>query len=208
MLFQGRDGELRIYEHGTSGATYYLKLLFCDMNMTCPIGRPQREEMLVFNRTRYDSNAHMITGGDEMAYGPIPTSFSCRIADTDANQNIFWWLGSGATSLAKRHVRVAAGSTVTIQSRKGKSAGIHGNTLPDFVGSGTSKFAFLVQVRWDGSTDFGISMDEVWFPPQDQSITEAEDSLTLNMTGHIFGGVSRITGFTGGTNNFGVTVCA
>ena len=39
MILQGKDGELRMYDHGLNGTTYYLEVLFTDMNFSGPISR-------------------------------------------------------------------------------------------------------------------------------------------------------------------------
>ena len=41
----------------------------------------------------------------------------------------------------------------------------------------------------------GFRWDEVYFPPQEQTITEGEDAVTFNLSGQIYGGVTNITAF-------------
>ena len=46
MLFQGKDGELRLIDFGDSGTTYYLEVLFCEFSKAiqliggAPVGQP------------------------------------------------------------------------------------------------------------------------------------------------------------------------
>src|SRR3990167_360645 len=98
MLWQGMDGELRIYSFGKiygsepSGTTYYLEVLFTEMNFTGPISRPRTEETLVMNRNRFDSRAHYVQSNDDPRYAPIPITFSCKLADTVDTRALGDWL--------------------------------------------------------------------------------------------------------------------
>jgi len=192
MLFQGKDGELRLIEHGTGGTTYHLEVLFWEMDFTGPTSRGRTEETLMMDRGNFDSNAHYIEGNDEPRYAPLPISFSCRINDTRDSQVLLDWI-SGVTIL---------GGTTQIYSFKGRTT-IDGNTLPDFVEgrSGTSKkFAYRVEIKWDGTTDVGYRYDEVYFTPGEQSISESADGLTLSASGQVYGDVSpALIAFTTGT---------
>ena len=95
MIFQGKDGELRIIEFGLNGTTRYLKFLFCEMNYDGPISRPRSEETLIMDRGNFDSNAHYIAGNDEPRYSALPLTFSCRLADTTNTQVLLDWLKVG-----------------------------------------------------------------------------------------------------------------
>jgi len=192
MIFQGRDGEMRLIEYGDSaGTTYYLSILFHDMNLSCPIGRPQRDETLVLNRTRFDSHATTLLGDDYTRYGPLPISFTCRLDDKMYTKKLIDIM-AGTTVGANFQV----GGVTSIYSTKGHTDdwGGSGSSLPSFVQSG-KKLAVNVEVLWDGTQDMGIRMAEVHFPPNQQTITESEDGLALNCNGEIYGGVSRITAF-------------
>jgi len=184
MVFQGKDGELRISDFGISGATYYLSLLFSEMDFTGPTSRPRIDDSLIMDRGVFDTNAHYISGNDDPRYAPLPISFSCKLADTTNTRVLFDYI-SGVTKIA---------GTTQLYSWKGKSEGIDGNTLPVFKDS-TGKYAYQVQVLWDGTNDLGIGYSEVYFPPGQQTITESADGLTLSVNGMVYGGVSRILAF-------------
>jgi len=192
--FTGKDGELRIYDRGTGGTTHYLKILFCDMNLTGPIARPKVDENLVLNRQTFDSDSHYVEGSDEAILAPLPLTFSCRADDQTHTKALHTWL-SGGTMIPN-----VKGATSTIYSWKGESSLTTGGTsLPDFADS--SKSAYRVEVLWDGTTnDYGLRWEEVYFPPNEQAITEAPENVILGINGQVYGGITRITAFSAGTN--------
>jgi len=189
MNLQGQDGELRISDNGLTGVTHYLEVLFAEMDFTGPTSRPRTEENLIMNRNKFDSNAHYILGPDNPRYEPIPISFSCRISDTSKSWMLSDWL-SGVT-------QITSGASVTqLYSTKGQSIGIDGNTLPDFADS--SKYAYNIEMLWDGDKNYGTSYPEVYFPPGEQTITESPDGLILSVNGQLYGDVTRVTAFAAG----------
>ena len=53
---------------------------------------------------------------------------------------------------------------------------------------------------WDGAgTDEGIKWAECYFPPEQQSITEGTDGVTINIVADCYGTVTRLTAFSTGT---------
>lgn len=182
-LFQGKDGECRISDMGLAGTTYYLAILFCEMDFTGPTSRPRIEDTLIMDRGVFDSNAHYISGNDEPRYAPLPISFSCKIADTLNSRVMMEWL-SGVTKIS---------GTTQLYTMKGTTT-IDSNTLPAFKDS-TGKFAYQFQVLWDGTLDLGIKYREVYFPPGQQTLTESADGLKLSANGMVYGDVTRITAF-------------
>ena len=189
MIFQGKDGELRLIEFGLSGTTYYAEVLFSEMDFTGPISRPRTEETLIMDRGKMDTNAHYIEGNDEPRYAALPFSFSCKIGDTNNAAVISDWV-SGVSP-----IKGYGSGTTSLHSCKGQTT-IDGNTLPNFKNA--TKQAFYLEVLWDGTNDYGIHYNEVYFPPGEQSITESADGLALSCNGQIYGDVSRITSFTAG----------
>jgi len=185
MLFQGKDGELRIAELGSGGTTHYLSVLFCEMDFTGPTSRPRIEDTLIMDRGIFDTNAHYISGDDSPRYAPMPFSFSARLADTVNSRALMDWL-SGATNIPN-----AVGGTTQVYSFDGTTT-IDGNTLPAFK---DDKTTYRVQVLWDGDSDIGLQYNDVFFPPGQQTITESADALTIASNGMIFGDVTRITAF-------------
>ena len=193
MLFQGKDGELRLYDYGNDGTTYYMKILFCEMNYDGPIARPRTEEKLIMDRGNFNADAHYAEGNDEPRYSPIPITFSCRLADTVNTRALADWI-SGATNIPN-----VAGGTTRIYSWDGITT-IDGNTLPSFRDTG--KQSYRAEVLWDGANDLGFRNDEVYFVPQESKITESAEGLILSCNGQIYGAVARITAFTSSTSPF------
>ncbi|KKN41182.1 hypothetical protein LCGC14_0725730 [marine sediment metagenome] len=185
MLFAGKDGELRVQDQGLSGTSYYLSLLFTEMDFSGPTSRPRTDETLMMNRGNFSTDSHYIESNDDPRLAPIPVTFSCRINDTENSRIISDWF-SGVT--------IMAGST-QIYSCKGKTA-IDSITLPDFKDSG--KQAYYVEVLWDGTTDYGLKYNEIYFTPGEQTITESADSLMMSINGQVYGDVTRIAAFTSG----------
>ena len=185
MLFQGKDGELRISDRGVGAVTHYLSLLFSEMDFTGPTSRPRVEDTLIMDRGVFDSNAHYISGDDSPRYAPLPISFSCRLADTVNSKVTFEWL-SGVTKLS---------GTTQLYNMKGHTyLDSSSVSLPVFADQ-TGKFAYQTEVLWDGSSDLGLQYSEVYFPPGQQTITESADGVILSCNGLVYGGVSRIEAF-------------
>jgi len=196
MQLQGQDGELRLYSRGGAGTTYYLQILFCEMDLTAPTSKPRTEDNLIMNRNKFDTDAHYILGPDTPRYEPQAISFSCRAADTNQFRAINDWLSGSSTP--------GAFGTTTLTSWKGKSEGIDGNTLPEFssVGGDPQPMAYMVESIWDGDKDFGERWHEVVFNPGETTITESPDGLIISANGMIYGDVTRVTAFTGTATEF------
>lgn len=201
-IFQHRDGQLRIYEHGrggiggagrtASGVTNYFEILFCDANLSAPIGRNFSEERIILDRGVFDSNAHYVQSNDAARLEPINLTFSCKLYDK-SQSNLLGQMLSGSTVLVS-----VGGVTYPLKSRSGKGMLIPGlsKTIrpPAFLAS-SGKIAFKIEVLYSGTSNYGYRWDEAFFNPGEQSMTEAEDSVTLNLNAKIFGGVTRIFSF-------------
>lgn len=190
--FTGKDGELRIYEYGISSSSdaYYLKILFCDMNLTGPIANPHPEETLILDRQTFNNNSHYVEGSDETQMTPKALTFSCRIDDQTYTQALHDWL-SGTTDITNN---VAGVSTIYSWSGKTGYAG-GGTSLPIFRDG--DKSSYRLEVMYEGSSvSQGWRWEEVYFPPGEQNITEAPESVILGVNGQVYGDVTRIAQFT------------
>ncbi len=153
------------------------------------------EERMILDRGLVDSNAHYVASGDAARLEPLGLTFSCRGADTRSTQLLIDLL-SGATVL------VDGGITYPVKSRKAKpqNTDLYGPRadaaipLPNFSDT-VHRNAYMVEVLWSGTSNWGFRWDEVYFPAAEQVITENEDSLTLGLNGRIYGGVTLITAF-------------
>jgi len=202
MIWQNRDGELRIVEHGVSGTTYYIEILFVDANLTGPIQRSRTEEVLYTDRGKADEHAGYREAPAASRLAPIPITFSCRTANT-AHTNALTRLLSGATVIRGKTLYSRDGCGATSQLAI-PQLGTWTTGLPGFADSG--KTTYMIQVLWSGSavSNFGYAWDNVYFHPEEQTITESEDALTLSISGQCYGGVSRLVSFFGGTTNLAV----
>ena len=191
IAIQGRDGELRLIEYGHQGTTYYLEVLFCEMDFTVPLAKPLVEEVLILDRGLLDGDARYIEGPDSPRYGYVNLTFSCRLADTVNATTLHEWI-SGVTKIS---------GVTQLYSWKGKTS-IDGNDLVDFEDD-SNKYAYRIEILWDDSNDYGIQCNEVYFPPDQQEIRESQDGLILSCNGLVYGGVTRITSFTSGPSEIG-----
>lgn len=197
-IFQGYDGELRLYDYGTGGTSHYLEVLFCEMDFSGPVSRGRNEERLVMDRGKFDSNAHYVQGTDDDIYAAMPFSFSCRLADTVNTRVLADWIG-GVTSITN-----AGGGATTLYSWGGltdiKARDGSAVSVPNFTDA--VKMRYRVECLWDGTNDYGTRYEEVYFNPNNQTITESPDGLMLNCNGQIYGDVTRITAFSSGYTAF------
>ena len=73
MIFQHRDGELRIAGGTTSDskatAPFYIEVLFVNAGFNAPIKRPEVSETLVMDRGVYTADAEYRRGMDESQDG-------------------------------------------------------------------------------------------------------------------------------------------
>jgi len=188
MIFKSKDGELRLYEGGA--APHYLIVLFTKADLSFPTGRGKSEEVLVMDRGNMDTNASYRQGSDDGIMNPLPVRFSGLINDATYTHALVQLL-SGSTSV---------GSAAAITTAKGKSSlTISGASVATKTFADSSKLAYNLQIMYDGSTDFVYELKEVYFPPDQQTITESEDGVTLDANGLWYGSGGTKSAFTSGT---------
>jgi len=187
MIFQHRDGELRIYSGttcpGSTTGTKFISVLFVNAGFSAPISRSKPIETLVMNRGVYDSNAEYRNGMDSEKMEPLPLSWAIKTVD-DTTTQWFVRLLTGSSPLKVRNK--------VVRSSKGESK-IDGVSTPLF--SDSAKIALDVEVLWDGTSDLGFKWREVYFPGAQQTVSEGEDEVTINVNGMVYGDVTRITAF-------------
>jgi len=187
--FTNKKGKLRLYD-GTA-TPFFLELDFDLGDFSGPLGIPKTEEILVLNRGVSDSDAHYIEGSDEAVLEPFDITFSAFVVDKTQCGYLLDWLeamqdGGGSPAVNSNTLVTTKGST----NRDGT------NTTPAFADS--TKMTCNVEYLLDGSTDIAWHYNEVWFPIDQQSISEAEDGVTVSLTGKVYGTVVRDTAFTSG----------
>jgi len=157
----------------------FFDVKFASMDFSGPLGRPKTAERLKLNRGNMDSCAHFVEGPDDPIYEAVPISFSLALDDTCNREYILlalecgtvgstYWTGAGVTT-------------------KGDTKNDGTNANPAFVDSG-KKCVDIVMI-WANSTGsvYGRAYYEVYFPPNEQSISEAEDAVTLTCAGGCYG---------------------
>lgn len=186
-LIAHKDGQMRLYS-GTTGGRYYLELLFTDASFNAPTMRKKTEERFILDRGVMDFHAHYVQGGDDPIMEPLPLTVSLKVNDTTSGVSYLdEWFRGGLVNLR------------TIVSTKGYSQNDGTNTNPSFVDS--TKKCFNVECIWDTTgTDLGYRWAEVYFTPDERTITEGEDGVTINLNGQIYGTIARIGTFTTATD--------
>lgn len=167
----------------------YFEISFSAMDFGGPVGRPLVEEMLELDRGRMDAKAHYRPGSDAPIYAPVMISNSFDVDDVYnkddfaeavecGNPGTSRWSGAGVTS-------------------KGTTKNDGSNYNPAFADA--SKKAVNVQVLFDagrtGGIPIGFAYYEVFFPPEEQSLAEAEDGIPITINGGCYGVIEKIHGF-------------
>jgi len=193
MKFTNKNGELRIYARTksadfVSGASY-LQVLFTNADLTFPLNRPRCAEILNLDRGNVDTNMSYVEGPDDPIMEPLPVSFSGRIDDQTYTGKLIGML-SGVTkdTTGSPFYTMKASSKLRIQQT--------GVTTVAFADA--SKLCYNLEIKYDGTTDAGWCLKEVYFPPEQQTIAEREDSIILNMNGLIYGAVVTRSAFGAG----------
>ena len=172
----------------------YYEVVFALMNLTAPEGNNRPEELVRLNRGQLDSKAHYVQGLDDPIVQPAPQISFGALLDSIYNKTalplvlavgnpgIATWPASGIST--KTDTQLPAGLTGTLVN------------TPPFTDP--TKKALCVQVTWDdlaGSRVFR-EYNETYIPSGGVTLTEAPDSLTLQLTGGIYGSIrSDLTHF-------------
>ena len=197
MQFSNKDGELRLYEAGASN--YYVSVLFTNADLTFPLGRPKVEEIMTLDRGNYDQNASYREGPDDVILEPLPVTFSGMLDDT-GNTNVLVALLSGATQITSNNG--ALNDLALMLTTKGTTTLNIGSTaISTVLFADSSKIAYNMEVLWDtAGSDYGFKLTEIYFPPDQQTINETADGVTLTMNGLFYGSAVTQTTFTSGTS--------
>jgi len=188
MKFTSKDGELRLYDG--KGVPRYLAILFTNADLNFPIARGKSEEILVMDRGNMNTDASYRQGSDDGIMNPLPVKFSGLINDAAYTHSLVQLL-SGSTTV---------GTATLCYSTKAKSSlTISGASVVTKAFADTSKMCWNLQVVYDGSLDFVYDLKEVYFPPDQQTITESEDGVTLDANGLWYGSGGTKSAFTSGT---------
>lgn len=200
ISFQGRDGSLRIMDGSTP--PNYLEIPYVQMNFSAGgINRPRPADPIV---PTIDGYVHLPDSSyEEKFFEPTSVSFTCWADDTTNSWKLrdalcnpdldsTWKVGTTTWTSAK-----GQGSPMT--AADGTTA--YGpSTFFD-----TKKVAVHMEVLWTtnisggaGTPRFGVRVNDIYFPPQDQSITESPDAVEISIKGLSYGQISQIGAFTVG----------
>jgi hypothetical protein len=186
-----RKAKIRLYD--STATPWYLEFDLDMGDLSGPLGIPRQEEILVLNRGVMDALGHYIQGADDKLMEPVQISFSVMIRDDQQTINILNWLAAGQDGAATQVNSHTLATTKADTQRNGANAN------PAFAD--TNKICFNVEYLMEtGGTDLGYKYAEVFFPLDQQTLSEAEDGITLALTGTCYGTIPRITAFTAGTD--------
>lgn len=194
IQFQGRDGELRLYD-GNSPPSY-VSVKFENMDFQGPIAKPRPPDPVVPTITGY-VHAPQDDSYERAFYEPVSISFSCQLDDTSNTYKL-----QDAMCNPYLNTPWAVGGVNWITT-KGRGSII----LSDGLFSPTQQFydqrkvtidAELLWSNPQAGSSWGLRYGEVYFPPQDQSYQETPDAVTLAAKGLVYGNISRIGAFTAG----------
>jgi hypothetical protein len=187
MKFTNKDAKIRLYD-GTTPTPFYFEMCLDNGDVSAPIGIKKHEEILVLDRGLVDSCAHYIISNDAPVMEPLTVTFSAMINDSQKFLD-FLDLVEGST--------VSGNTTVTTK----------GTTVRQTVGLSffdTTKKCFNVEYKM-GVTAGSINtitykLNECYFDLAEQTFAEAEDAVTLSLTGMCYGTIVRAADFTSGTD--------
>jgi hypothetical protein len=163
----------------------FFEVAFAAMDFSGPMGRKLQEEILVMDRNTMSARGHYIKGPDDLLYEPVPISFSCMIDDAYNKDDIMEALACGNPGSS---YWTAAGT-----SSKGDTKNDGSTVNPAFVD--TSKKCVNTQILWTGTYSVGMAYYECYFPPDQITLAEAEDGITLSANGGCYGVIETINGF-------------
>lgn len=183
MKYTNKDAKVRLYD-GTA-TPWYFEMCLDSGDFSGPIGTPELDEILVLDRGMVTTCAHYITSNDAPVMEPITLSFSVMINDSAKFLYFMDWI-EGNT--------VNGNTTVTTKGDHPRLG-----TGMDFAD--TTKKCYNVEYKLTGTTNnIAYKFNEVYFNLMDQTYSEAEDGVTLSLTGTCYGTIVRASDFTAGSD--------
>lgn len=202
----GKRGELRVIGNTTdgTGGKYYFKVAFVGMDFSVAGGRPRPDEIPVMDRGVLTSAAHHIQGPDTPIIAPVQVTWTCMIDNTTNRLNLRRVLSNPD----RESPWSVGGQTFTNTNGTSTQRNGYGSAISTPLPYDPDHDRLHVEVLWQGdpasgatgNDDWGLKMNEVYFQPAQQRITEAPEAVRLNVTGFIYGPISGITAFGAGTD--------
>lgn len=186
MKLTNREGSMELID-GT-GTPFVLAMAFDSGDFDGPMGQPRQEEILYLHRGTMDSNAHYVKGGDDALMAPLPFTFSFHIEDAGVTEDLINWLkacNDGATT----KVGVTSNTLVTTAGDTQRD-GATANPAP----ADSNKLLCDVQILWNSASgnDLSVRYYEVWFPLNEQRISESAEGVMISLSGQIYGTVAIV----------------
>lgn len=165
----------------------FVTVIFSEMNLTGPFGRGRPEEILRLNRGQLDFNAHYVQGLDDPIEAPVRVTWSCLL-ESGVNKNALLDAIQCKNANLTDSWPLTGISTKTDSSLPSGLTGVLYRTPPF---TDPSKKAVCVQGMWDDRTGSRIfrQWHEAYFDPQAQTINEAPDRVTINLSADIYGAI-------------------
>lgn len=206
FAYFGKRGELRIYSGTTDGAggQYFFQAAFVGMDFSVAGGRPRPDEIPVLDRGVLTSFAHHIQGPDTPIIGPVQCTWTCMIDNTINRLN----LRRSMSNPDRESPWTVGGQTFTNVNGTSQVRNGYDSAVSTPLPYDPQHDRVHVAVLWQGdptsgagaADDYGFKLNEVWFQPGAQRVTEAPEAVRMNVTGFIYGPISAITVFDAGTD--------
>lgn len=193
-LYQGRDGRLRIYD----AASNFVEIPFVQMDLDVPIARQRPLDSITPTVGGY---THAPTGPDydTAFYEPLTLNFSFWI-----NNSIHGAIRDALCNPDFKSPWTVGGNTWSTTKGRGSIImpdATYRPTQPFFDQKKVSVcFESLWTSRLSGSI-IGFRWDEAYIPPQNISLKESADFVSLQISALIYGNVNPIANFSSGTSS-------
>lgn len=197
MKVTSKQGKLRLID-GTA-TPVYLEIDFDEGNFSGPLGAPKVDEILVIDRSKMSADAHYIEGSDEKLMGVVTITFSAFVVDKTQCGYLLDWLdecSNGDSATPPQATNAINANTLTSTQADTQRDGSNNNP---YFKDGT-KLTSKLDLKLDMSTDIVYHYNEIWFPLDEQMIAEGEDGTRINLTGYVYGTITRDSTFGGTTN--------
>lgn len=186
-----QNARIRLYD--STATPWWLEIDADVADFSGPIAAPLTEEILDLDRGNMNALAAYRQSNDEPLMAPFPVTFSVYMRDATQTINFRDWLRAMWDGLVTTPNGKTLETTETDTQRDGAVANVA------FADSLKSQCAIEYLVTMSG-TDVGFRYNGVWFPPEQQTINEAEDGIPLSLNAMVYGTVTDLTAWTSGTD--------
>ncbi len=186
-----QNARIRLYD--STSTPWYIEIDADVADFSGPIAAPLTEEIFDLDRGNMNAQAAYRESDDAPLMAPVPVTFSVYARDASQFIYIRDWLRAMWDGLSTTPNGKTLQSTETDTQRDGAVANAA------FADSNKSQCIIEYLITMSG-TDVGLKYNGVWFPPEQQTLAEAEDGIPLSLNAMVFGTITDITGFTSGTD--------